>query len=106
MDGVGDAVLAMSNYTLELDKDACLQCGACIERCPMHSITFGDDGYPQMDAACARCGQCAVVCPAQARKLVAKPKDEQLDLPENVLDDWYEKGKYRAMKGTLYDFVG
>ena len=106
VDGVGDAVLAMSNYTLELDKDACLQCGACIERCPMHSITFGDDGYPQMDAACARCGQCAVVCPAQARKLVAKPKDEQLDLPENVLDDWYEKGKYRAMKGTLYDFVG
>ena len=34
VDGVGDAVLAMSNYTLELDKDACLQCGACIERCP------------------------------------------------------------------------
>ncbi len=106
VDGVGDAVIKMSNYTLELDKDACIQCGACIDRCPMHSVSMGDDGYPQMDAACARCGQCAVTCPAAARVLVAKPAEEQLDLPENVIDDWYEKAKYRAMKGTLKDFVG
>lgn len=106
VDGVGDAVLKMSNYTLSLDKDACIKCGACIERCPMHSVSFGDDGFPQMDAACARCGQCALTCPANARVLVAKPREEQLELPDNVFDDWYKKGLYRAMKGTLTDFIG
>ena len=72
----------------------------------MHSVTFGDDGFPQMDAACARCGQCALTCPAGARVLVAKPQEEQLELPDNVFDDWYKKGLYRAMKGTLTDFIG
>lgn len=106
MNGQGDAVVAMSNYNLELDKDACIKCGACVDRCTMHSVTMGEDGYPQMDAACARCGQCAVTCPAAARTLVAKAPEDQLVLPDNLLDDWYEKAKYRAEKGTIYDFVG
>lgn len=104
--GMGDAVPTMSNYMLELDKDACIKCGTCLERCPLHAVTFGDDGFPQMDMTCARCGQCALKCPAGARVLRAKPAEEQLELPENVCDDWYKKGLYRAMKGTLYDFVG
>lgn len=53
--GRGDAVFCQPNYTLELDKDACVQCGACIERCPMFVISFGDDCYPQMGPECAIC---------------------------------------------------
>ena len=34
----------------------CIQCGACLDGCPMHSITFGEDGYPEMDNACVKCG--------------------------------------------------
>ena len=32
--GQGDAIFCQSDYRLVLDKDACIQCGACIERCP------------------------------------------------------------------------
>lgn len=103
--GQGDAVFAQSDYILTLDKEKCIQCGACIERCPMEAITFGDDGYPQMGPECAICGQCAYVCPAQARVLELKPIEQQIDFPSNVVEDWNEKAIYRRMKGSLYDFL-
>ena len=103
--GQGDAVFAQSDYILTLDKEKCIQCGACIERCPMEAIIFGDDGYPQMGPECAICGQCAYVCPAQARVLELKPIEQQIDFPSNVVEDWNEKVIYRRMKGMLYDFL-
>lgn len=103
--GQGDAIFCQSNYRLVLDKDACIQCGACIERCPMEAITFGDDGYPQMGPECMVCGQCAYVCPAGARQLELKPIEQQIDFPTNVVNDWNEKAIYRRMKGYLYDFL-
>ncbi len=56
-----------SDYTLEYDRDSCIQCGACVARCPMVSISMDDDGYPTVDNRCVRCGQCGLVCPAGAR---------------------------------------
>ena len=103
--GQGDAIFAQSDYKLTLDKDKCIQCGACIERCPMEAITFGEDGYPQMGPECAVCGQCAYVCPAGARVLELKPVEQQIDFPHNVVDDWNKKAIYRRMKGSLYDFL-
>lgn len=106
VDGVGDCTVTISNYNLEVDTDSCIKCGTCIERCTMHSVSFGDDGFPTIDAACARCGSCAITCPAGARKLVAKPREERDDAPQNMWDDWAEKPIYRAMKGQLFDFIG
>jgi NAD-dependent dihydropyrimidine dehydrogenase PreA subunit len=103
--GVGDATYAMSNYTLALDKDSCIQCGACIDRCPMEAITFGDDGYPQMGPECVCCGQCAYICPGKARVLEPKPLEEQVLQTANVGEDWIEKAIYRRMKGTIEDFL-
>ncbi len=103
--GVGDSMYAASNYILELNKDTCIQCGACIERCPLEAITFGDDGFPQMATECAVCGQCAYICPAGARQLTPKPIEEQLDMPSSVGADWFEKAIYRRMNGTLWDFL-
>lgn len=106
VDGVGDCTVTISNYNLEVDTDSCIKCGTCIERCTMHSVSFGDDGFPTIDAACARCGSCAITCPAGARTLVAKPREERDDAPQNMWDDWAEKPIYRAMKGQLFDFIG
>lgn len=105
-DGVGDCFTTISNYDLVVDTDACIQCGACIERCTMHSVTFDSDGFPTIDTACARCGSCVLTCPAGARSLVARAKELRDDAPETTWDDWSEKPIYRAMKGQLVDFVG
>lgn len=89
----------VSNYLLQYDKDACLKCGACAERCPMLAITMDDDGYPTVDDYCVRCGQCGLVCPAGARTLTARPADDRLPVPDNHMDDHNRKFGYRVEHG-------
>lgn len=91
-----------SHFDLVYDKDACIQCGACVERCPMESITLGEDGYPQVDAHCFRCGQCAMVCPVKARSLAAKPKEEWGFLPDTIGDDDNNKAAWRFEHGLIW----
>lgn len=104
-DGNLPAMANISNYVLNLDKEACIQCGACLDRCPMHSITFGEDGYPEMDNACVKCGQCGLVCPANARSLSARPEAERLTLAEDMLGDYVQKSINRMRKGIIVDTV-
>lgn len=102
--GAGDQRKYFSAYTLNYDGDACIKCGKCIERCPMHSITFGDDGLCAMDDACVRCGQCVPVCPAEARILSAT--EGYPDLPEDYVDCNRYFAKDRVARGQLVDFTG
>lgn len=104
--GEGDAVQVTSNYQLNVDTDLCIQCGTCVDRCTMHSVSMGEDGYPTVDNACARCGACCITCPAGARTLTAAPKELRDDVPQTMWEDWSEKPIYRAMKGQLVDFIG
>ena len=86
--GIGNVMPQVSRYNLNYDSDACIKCGACIDRCPMHAITFGDDGFCVMDKKCIRCGQCALVCPVEARHLEAKPAEEWMELPDDMMADY------------------
>ena len=90
----------VSHYNLVVDGDACIKCGACVERCPLFAITMTDDG-PVVDAKCVRCGQCATVCPAEARKLTVK--DDNPELPEDMLQDYNLKASYRFLNGIVHE---
>lgn len=90
----------VSHYNLVVDGDACIKCGACAERCPLYAITMTDDG-PVVDAKCVRCGQCATVCPAEARKLTVK--DDNPELPEDMLQDYNLKASYRFLNGIVHE---
>jgi ferredoxin len=93
----------VSNYQLEVDREKCIKCGACVDRCPMFTIEMTDDG-PQVGNLCVRCGQCATVCPVGARKLVARPEDERVELPNSMIDDYRAKALERAKRGYIKDF--
>lgn len=93
-----------SAYTLSYDKDACIKCGACIERCPMETVSFGDDGYVELGPICVGCGQCVLTCPAQAR--ILKVKDQIPALPSDYLDLCAEQGIDRMTTVGIHDFVG
>lgn len=50
------------------NKKECCGCGACVQKCPKHSISFLEDNegflYPKVDAySCIDCGLCENVCP-------------------------------------------
>ena len=90
-----------SNYRLVYDRDACIQCGACVERCPMAAISMDDTDHPQVSLMCVRCGQCGLVCPAEARKLTAVPAEERLPIPESEMASHNQKFGYRVEHGLI-----
>ncbi len=52
-----------------LDKDACTECGKCIELCRFGAIS---DTYEIDLLSCEGCGVCAYFCPSQAIEMVEK----------------------------------
>ncbi len=95
-----------SDYTLNYYKDSCLQCGACVDRCPMKAITMGDDGYPTTSNLCVRCGQCGLVCPTKSRTLSPKKPWETFELADDLVADHAELAMIRQVQGVLVDFDG
>ncbi len=93
-------------YLLDYDKDACIQCGACVDRCPMHSVYIDGDGFPAIDRACVGCGQCALTCPADARKLRLKDEDKVPALPFDLNEQFIWQATDRMATNRVIDFVG
>ncbi len=91
-----------SHYNLVYDRDACIQCGACVDRCPMFAISMDDTNHPTVNAMCMRCGQCGMVCPVEARKLVAKDASEMLEMPTDLLDDYNLNTAFRFEHNQIH----
>ena len=103
IDGKSACAKYYNAYTLAYDKDKCLKCGLCVDKCPMHAISQGEDGYVVLDDACVRCGQCVPVCPGKARILKAIP--DYPELPEDYIDCNRFFAKDRMQRGQLVDFT-
>lgn len=58
---------------IEVDREECIDCGACISLCPVSAITLeGDFSVVFNENKCigSPCGLCVDACPARAIKLV------------------------------------
>ena len=49
-------------------NDDCINCGACIDECPVEAITAGDDKHTINAEECIACGACASASPGDAPK--------------------------------------
>jgi len=45
---------------VEIDKEICIECGACIKTCPVNAIS---DDYVVDNTVCTRCNSCIEICP-------------------------------------------
>jgi Pyruvate/2-oxoacid:ferredoxin oxidoreductase delta subunit len=81
----------MATYFMrETDKDRCTQCGACVEICPVDSITL-IEGQPTVDEEwCIGCGVCATVCASDAASLKMR-EDRTGKLPAATFTKLHEK---------------
>lgn len=89
--------LLVRSFALELDKDACKNCGVCLTACPIDSIKKGAPGASVKalgnekvmagvlldPATCSYCGTCSYLCPFDALHLIidgerVKHEDMQL----------------------------
>jgi Pyruvate/2-oxoacid:ferredoxin oxidoreductase delta subunit len=61
-----------SDFVVERDEDACLDCGTCIERCNFGAFEDTDDGVIFSQDRCFGCGVCVMTCASEAISLVER----------------------------------
>jgi len=64
---------------LEINRDECIGCAACVEVCPFGSLSLDDEGIAVVDETCTACGACLPECPVEALSLPEK-KIGEVDL--------------------------
>jgi Na+-translocating ferredoxin:NAD+ oxidoreductase subunit B len=62
----------IANWVINIDDDACVGCGACIDRCWMEALKMDGDLVVRDFNRCIGCGICRYVCPSDAMKLVRR----------------------------------
>ena len=82
--------------TLNLDRDACIGCGRCLEVCPhqVFSLTEKKASFRDRDA-CMECGACALNCPVQAISV-----DAGVGCATGLINEWLQERKLRAPGGS------
>jgi NAD-dependent dihydropyrimidine dehydrogenase PreA subunit len=73
-----------TGFIAEVERDACLLCGACESRCQMDAITSGDEPASVAEERCIGCGLCVTTCPSGALRL--RRKEGQKPPPKDVKD--------------------
>jgi len=74
--------IVSSGYSVLIDREACLSCGACARVCAFDACQPVEVGSPIYDVeACLGCGVCIATCPSGARTLA---RDEAKGLPLDV----------------------
>ena len=53
-------------YNASIDPELCIQCGDCVDRCPMEAIAEGEEAMEVSKDKCIGCGVCISICPEEA----------------------------------------
>ena len=59
--------------------DACIECGKCVERCPLNNIRL-ENGKPVWGKHCTHCMACICDCPKEAIEYIEKLNHQYIDL--------------------------
>lgn len=61
-----------SNFEIAVDRDICINCGECVEKCQMDAIALEGDQVQFALDRCIGCGVCVHHCPSEALSLVSR----------------------------------
>ena len=71
-----------TNYYAEVDREMCIGCGECFDRCQMKALTLDDEEKSKVDLdRCIGCGLCVIKCPQGA--IVLRKKEEEIAPPKD-----------------------
>jgi len=57
---------------IEIDKNKCIYCGACVSVCPVMANILKETFIEHDAEKCINCANCVKACPMKAIKLVEK----------------------------------
>jgi len=86
--------IATSHFTLNIDAETCVACGACADRCYFGAITVNEVAEVDPEK-CLGCGLCNTVCPTESLSMKRREEITQpaRDLREMIFTIMQEKGK-------------
>ncbi|MFW9994873.1 MAG: ATP-binding protein [Candidatus Odinarchaeota archaeon] len=86
-----------SNYLMNVDKELCVGCEACVDRCQFSALDVKEDICEVDGHRCVGCGVCAIECPEGALSLVARGPNQRTTPPETMRDWMTEKAMTRQV---------
>jgi Pyruvate/2-oxoacid:ferredoxin oxidoreductase delta subunit len=89
-----------SSYISQLEDELCDACWDCLERCQMQALYEGDNRVSLNSDRCIGCGLCVTTCPSGALRLVRKPSDDLVPLPDSIDATWEIISKAQAEMGV------
>jgi Pyruvate/2-oxoacid:ferredoxin oxidoreductase delta subunit len=93
------ADIVFSNYTAQVEREECLSCAACLDRCQMQALTLDEDGPARINRdRCIGCGLCVTTCPSAAIKLIPKPVDQRRIPPATSAEQMMKLAQARGIK--------
>ena len=84
---------------LEINRDECTGCGACVEVCPFGSLSLDDEDIAVVDETCTACGACLPECPVEALSL-PETKVEEVDL-SGYRGVWFWVEQFWGQAGSI-----
>ncbi len=84
----------MQDNRIEIDRDLCIGCGACISVCPTGTISLVDGKAAVTGPESISCGHCEAVCPEGAIRVIAI--DQEMSRFKTFIAEkqWLAPGKY------------
>ena len=90
-------VVARSAFVNQVDRDLCIGCELCVERCQFDALSVGETVRVN-ETRCVGCGVCVLACDQNAMCLVRRPADEVLPPPLTEADWRAERAAARGIK--------
>jgi electron transport complex protein RnfB len=98
------AAMVSSPFIAEVDREVCIGCETCLERCQMDAIEMEDERASVNSDRCIGCGLCVSTCPSEALSLKRKPEGMQISIPRNQMEAHALRAQARARaKADLTD---
>lgn len=67
-----DYILTASDYIARDDKNLCIHCGECVDRCEFNAREYENNEMVYTSGQCYGCGLCITTCPEKAIDLIIK----------------------------------
>lgn len=90
------ASLVSSPFFARIDREDCIACGDCLERCQMEALKLEAECVEIDLNRCIGCGLCVTRCPTQALSLVRKPEEDQQRVPSTLTRNYLNLARARG----------
>jgi len=86
----------MEENRIEIDRDLCIGCGACVAVCPTGTIALVEGKAAVSEEESIFCGHCEAVCPQAAIRVTAIDKEMSLYKTFTAEKEWLPPGKFNT----------